>query len=189
MGWRINNGGKLFRFLIISLIFPCFFFILLNSLCGHWHLCFRLLVTSAQVFKARVDSLACLLLHLRPTESSDSPLMRHLLTYCVFFFWILELWWNFVISEIVLLILSGKLGPSSCAFRVNVKSVPVADLHTKILDPPRSNFFTFHAVLGESWPNNRLVPPPLGLATPLLVNPGSAAVFGRLHWPSFIDLI
>ena len=34
-----------------------------------------------------------------------------------------------------------------------------ADLHSKNLDAPRSNFLHFHAVFGEIWQNNRLAPP------------------------------
>ena len=51
-------------------------------------------------------------------------------------------------------------------------SYSVADLHSKILDPPGPIFFIFHAFFGKMWPNNRLTPPwdwrPLR-------NPGSAA--------------
>ena len=42
--------------------------------------CFGLLVTFAIGFKARVDPLACMLCCLHATESSDSPLVWHLLT-------------------------------------------------------------------------------------------------------------
>ena len=42
--------------------------------------CFGLLVTSFLGFKARVDPLACMLCCLCTTESSDSPLVQHLLT-------------------------------------------------------------------------------------------------------------
>ena len=41
---------------------------------------YGLLVTSALGFKARVDSLACVLPRLRTMDSSDSPLVLHLLT-------------------------------------------------------------------------------------------------------------
>ena len=44
---------------------------------GHWY-CVGLLVTSALGFKARVDSLACMLPRLCTMNSSDSPLVRHL---------------------------------------------------------------------------------------------------------------
>ena len=48
-------------------------------------------------------------------------------------------------------------------------TLPVADLHSKILDavpPPPSNFLHFHAVFGEIWPNNRF-PPILGWRLPV----------------------
>ena len=45
-----------------------------------YHPCFGLLVTSSLGFKARLDSLACVLCRLPAIFSSDSPLMRHLLT-------------------------------------------------------------------------------------------------------------
>ena len=51
------------------------------------------------------------------------------------------------------------------------------DLHCKILDAPLpswSIFLRFHAVSGEIWPSNRLVPP-FGVGAPCLGNPGSAA--------------
>ena len=51
---------------------------------------FWTLVTSAQGFKARVDSLACMLRHLYAMESSDSSLVWHLLTS-----WWLTEWLNF----------------------------------------------------------------------------------------------
>ena len=49
-----------------------------SFLWGHWCPCFGLLVTSALGFKARVDSLACVLPRLCTTDSSDSPLVQHL---------------------------------------------------------------------------------------------------------------
>ena len=51
-----------------------------SFLWGHWYPCFGLLLTSALGFKAMVDSLACTLPHLCTTDSSDSPLVWHLLT-------------------------------------------------------------------------------------------------------------
>ena len=52
-------------------------------------------------------------------------------------------------------------------------SSSVADLRGGA--PPSSpKFLHFHAVFGKNWPNNRLAPPPLGLAPPPLENPGSA---------------
>ena len=37
---------------------------------------------------------------------------------------------------------------------------PVADLHSKILDAPRSNFLNFHAVFGEIF---KIIVPPWGI--------------------------
>ena len=39
--------------------------------------------------------------------------------------------------------------------------IPVADLHSKILDasPPGPNFFQFHAVFGKMWQNRMLASP------------------------------
>ena len=39
-------------------------------------------------------------------------------------------------------------------------------------------FLHFHAVFGKNWPNNRLVPPPLGLAPLPLGNPRSVTGCG-----------
>ena len=49
-------------------------------LLGHWYPCFGLLVTSALGFKVRMDLLAYVIHWLYATESSDSPLVQHLLT-------------------------------------------------------------------------------------------------------------
>ena len=46
----------------------------------HRYDCFRLLVMSAMGFKARVNSLSCVLHHLHATDFSHSPLVSHLLT-------------------------------------------------------------------------------------------------------------
>ena len=43
---------------------------------------FGLLVTSALAFKARVDPIACMPCCLHVTNSSNSPLVQHLLTFC-----------------------------------------------------------------------------------------------------------
>ena len=51
-----------------------------SFLSGHWYPGFGLLVTSRLGFKARVDSLACMVWRLHATVSSESPLVRHLLT-------------------------------------------------------------------------------------------------------------
>ena len=48
-----------------------------SCLCGHWHPCFGLLVPSALGLKARVDPFLCAF---SPVWSSDSPVVRHLLT-------------------------------------------------------------------------------------------------------------
>ena len=48
---------------------------------GHCYPCFGPLVMSALGSKARVDPLTCVFHHLHATESSDSPLVQHLLTY------------------------------------------------------------------------------------------------------------
>ena len=48
----------------------------------HWHPCLGLLGTSALGFRARVDLFACMFWHMHPIDSSDSPLVRHLLTSC-----------------------------------------------------------------------------------------------------------
>ena len=53
--------------------------------------------------------------------------------------------------------------------------MPVADLHSKILDPPGSKFFQFHAVFGKNW-QNRMLAPPGEFAHPPRGNPGSATV-------------
>ena len=52
----------------------------------------------------------------------------------------------------------------------------MADLRGGARDarPPGPKFLHFHAVFGKNWPNNRLTPPPFGLAPPPLGNPGSA---------------
>ena len=47
---------------------------------GHWYPCSGLLVMPALGFKARVDPLALVLCHLCTMDSSDSPLVGHLLT-------------------------------------------------------------------------------------------------------------
>ena len=57
-----------------------------SFLWGHWYPCFGLLVMSAVSFKAKVDSLAYVLCHLRATDSLDSPLVRHLLLQGNLFF-------------------------------------------------------------------------------------------------------
>ena len=48
--------------------------------CFLWGHCFALLVTSVLGFKARLDFLACTLCCLCATDSSDSPLVQHLMT-------------------------------------------------------------------------------------------------------------
>ena len=66
-----------------------FFFLVLifggheSFLWGHWCPCFELLVTYALGFKARMDPFTCIFRHLYTTLSSDSPLVRHLLTKSV----------------------------------------------------------------------------------------------------------
>ena len=51
-----------------------------SFLWSHWCPCFGLLVPSALGFKAIVNSLICILCCLCTTDSSDSPMVRHLLT-------------------------------------------------------------------------------------------------------------
>ena len=51
-----------------------------SFLCGHWYPCHGLLAMSALGFKAWMDFLACMLSCLCTTDSSDSPLVWHLLT-------------------------------------------------------------------------------------------------------------
>ena len=46
---------------------------------GFSYACFGLLVTSAMDIKARLDPLLCMLHHLCSVDSSDSPLVQHLL--------------------------------------------------------------------------------------------------------------
>ena len=61
----------------------CFFLIFgghRSFLWDYWYPYFGLLVMLVLGFKARVDSLAHVLPHLRTTDSSDSPLVWHLLT-------------------------------------------------------------------------------------------------------------
>ena len=53
----------------------------LSFLLSDWYPCSGLLVTSALGFKARVDPLACRLHHLYAIDSSDWPLVQHLLTW------------------------------------------------------------------------------------------------------------
>ena len=66
------------------------------------------------------------------------------------------------------------------------RSLPVADLQSKILDahsrPPGSKFFQFHAVLGKIWQNRMLTPPPGELALPPRGNPGSGTAFYGESW-------
>ena len=69
--WDPPESEKLF-FLIIFRGHQSF-------LWGHRYPCFRLLVISALSFKVRLDCLACTLRHLCAMESSDSPLVQHLL--------------------------------------------------------------------------------------------------------------
>ena len=54
-----------------------------SFLWGHWYPLIGLMVTSALSFKARVDSFTCVLCYLYTTNSSDSPLVWHLLTSCL----------------------------------------------------------------------------------------------------------
>ena len=51
-----------------------------SFLWGHWYPWFGLLVMFAPSFKTRVDPLTCRLHLMRGTESTDSPLVRYLLT-------------------------------------------------------------------------------------------------------------
>ena len=51
----------------------------MSILRDHWYLCFGLLVTYDLAFKARVDSLTCVFHQLHAMDSSDSPLVWHLL--------------------------------------------------------------------------------------------------------------
>ena len=68
----------------------------------HWYPCCGLLVMSALGFKARMDSLVCILCHLHETDSSDSPLVRHLLTSwqpawqlsCFIYILVYKHWWG-----------------------------------------------------------------------------------------------
>ena len=57
-----------------------FFGVHKSFLRGHWYPCFGLLVMFALVFKAKVDSLTCVLCYLHIMDSSDSPQVWHLLT-------------------------------------------------------------------------------------------------------------
>ena len=73
-----------------------------SFLYDHWYPRFGLLMTSALGFKARVDSLTCMLCHLHTMDSLDSPLVPHLLTsWWVACTWaasihvlVLEHWWG-----------------------------------------------------------------------------------------------
>ena len=67
----------------LYLFFKNFFLKDLSPFCGATHiLVFGLQVMSALGFKAKIDPLACMLRCLHAVDSSDSTLVRHLLTSC-----------------------------------------------------------------------------------------------------------
>ena len=73
-----NQKFNQYKLPLMSFLYFNFIFILRTSVL--FYTCFGLLVTSALDIKVRVDPLACVLCCLHIMESSDSPLVRHLLT-------------------------------------------------------------------------------------------------------------
>ena len=69
-----------------------------------------------------------------------------------------------------------------------IPTFPVADLHSKILDAPRPNFFNFMQFLGK-FEKILCLRPPGGLAPPPRGNPGPATSFviTFYHWANFLS--